>query len=210
VIVLVGGAYVYRAGLAIDADGCPRAYHPEGSPPGLDHLANAGHPGNWWGLACNAVGVPFVQVEGDPAPGFYVATTSLVDKRKSLRDPDRYVDAAMVPYVSIPRDLTRGTTRARPGDLAVACYGGLVCGCIVADVGPAGKPGEGSMALAQALGIPSDPKHGGLSSPAVSYWVQPGSAIEAWPRAGFQMSALEAFVGWGGVERLAKELSSGS
>jgi hypothetical protein len=43
-------ALVYEAGLAVDADGAFRAYHPDDRR-GLDTIAHAGHPGNWWALA---------------------------------------------------------------------------------------------------------------------------------------------------------------
>jgi hypothetical protein len=39
-------AFFFTAGLAIDADGAPDAYHPNDT--GRDFLANAGRPGNWW------------------------------------------------------------------------------------------------------------------------------------------------------------------
>jgi hypothetical protein len=39
----------YRSGLAIDADGAFRAYHPNDRL-GLDSLAHAGRRGNWWAL----------------------------------------------------------------------------------------------------------------------------------------------------------------
>lgn len=42
-------AYFFEAGMAIDADGAYRAYHPTPGK-GLDFLANAGSPGNWWAL----------------------------------------------------------------------------------------------------------------------------------------------------------------
>jgi cold shock CspA family protein len=42
------GAILYRAKFAVDADGCPRAYGPNDT--GLDWTANAGYPGNWWGI----------------------------------------------------------------------------------------------------------------------------------------------------------------
>jgi len=41
------GAF-YKSELTIDADGAYRAYHPKNI--GLDYLANAGSPGNWWAL----------------------------------------------------------------------------------------------------------------------------------------------------------------
>jgi hypothetical protein len=42
-------AFFYESGLAIDADGAPRAYHPNDRL-GLDSLAHADHRGNWWAL----------------------------------------------------------------------------------------------------------------------------------------------------------------
>ena len=42
-------AFFFEAGMHIDADGAYRAYHPISSK-GLDYLANAGKPGNWWAL----------------------------------------------------------------------------------------------------------------------------------------------------------------
>jgi hypothetical protein len=45
-------AAFYESGLAIDADGAPNAYHPCGSPPGLDSLAAAGYPKSCNVLVC--------------------------------------------------------------------------------------------------------------------------------------------------------------
>src|SRR4051794_11780091 len=58
----------------IDADGAYRAYHRE-SGRGLDLLAYAGHPGNWWGIVTHNLrpdGQPIVQGPTDPAPGYYI------------------------------------------------------------------------------------------------------------------------------------------
>jgi hypothetical protein len=96
------GTFFYVAGLAVDADGAFRAYHPT-SRLGLDALVNAGHPGNWWALATDTgktSGHPVVQGKDDPAPGYYVSMTSLYDATNlNERDPRRYVDAAKIPYV---------------------------------------------------------------------------------------------------------------
>ena len=66
-------ALFFVAGMTIDADGSPRAYHPRGSPPGLDFLANAGSPGNFFGIVTDRHGNPVVQSADDPAPGFFVS-----------------------------------------------------------------------------------------------------------------------------------------
>jgi hypothetical protein len=46
-IVEGSSTFFFKAGMAIDADGAPTAYHRIHGK-GLDNLANAGHPGNWF------------------------------------------------------------------------------------------------------------------------------------------------------------------
>jgi hypothetical protein len=153
------GAVAFRGALQIDADGAPNAYGPEGK--GLDFLANAGKPGHWWGLVAEA-GNPVVQSEGDPFPGYYVSTTSLEDRRQPVTRPARYVDATRIPYLALPPQVM-GKDGVKLGDFAavIELSSGRVAFAIVADVGPRERIGEGSIALADALGIPSDPKRGG-------------------------------------------------
>jgi hypothetical protein len=59
-----------------------------------------------------------------------------------------------------------GSAGAKLGDLAVVFNGknGKIVNAIYADVGPSNKIGEGSIALAEALAIPSSPRTGGVSS----------------------------------------------
>jgi hypothetical protein len=167
---------------------------------GLDHIDNAGKPGDWWGVVTNAGGCPVVQGDSDPAPGFCVSTTALVDPRYADRDPRRYVDSETVPYASVPRDLT-GQRGVRMGDVAIAIYKGIAVGAIVADVSPAGHYGEGSIALASALGLPADPRSGGVAM-GVTWLVFPAShASPVWPRtvSDFQAQAVSMFATWGGI-----------
>jgi len=64
-------AFVYKAGMEIDADGSPRAYGPNNS--GIDHTANGGDPGPnpnpWWGGPTNPDGSAIVQSIIHPHPG---------------------------------------------------------------------------------------------------------------------------------------------
>lgn len=194
---LVGGAFCWRSGMAVDADGSPRAYSADDK--GLDFLANAGRPGNWWGIVTNASGLPVVQGALDPAPGYYVSPTSLVDRRYAASDPRRYVDSEKVPYVTLTRDMMqRG---ARMGDLAVVIYGAGMSAAICADFGP--HPGEGSIALAREVGVNPDPRRGGVGS-GVRYAVFKDSA-RGWPRGieEFSEVAWGLFAAWGGFEKLA-------
>lgn len=163
--------------MAINADGCPRTYHPDNKS-GLDYLANAGKPGNWWGIACDVSGKPYIQTESDPAPGFYVSTTALFDKKKKKNDPHRYVNSLTVPYVVVPPELV--SFGIKMGDLCLVSYKDKTMAALVADVGPRGKIGEGSMALANALGIKSSPKNGGVKS-GVSFNVFLKTS-KGWPR----------------------------
>lgn len=166
-------AFFYEAGMTIDADGAPNAYHPENL--GLDDLANAGAPGSWAGLAKNADGEPFIQGPDDPFPGYYVSETALADRSKAVNDPTRYVDASRIPFVVLPGGMAR-ELGARPGDFAVVFNerNGRSSYAIFGDVGPFDRIGEGSMALAEILGIWSDARRGGARR-GILYLVFPGS-----------------------------------
>ena len=189
----------WMSGLAVDADGAFTAYHPDGYP-GLDYLENAGHFGRWWALATNQFGVPYVQGPSDPAPGFYISTTSLVDSTKAVNDPRRYVDSETVNYITMTHALS--TYGVRVGDCAAVSYGDTLAGVIVADIGP--HLGEGSIALAKALGINPDPKRGGCDS-GVRFAVFPKTRT-GWPRADYAQAGLAYLEGWGGSFRLKASL----
>jgi hypothetical protein len=166
-------AFFYESGMTIDADGAPNAYHPDNS--GLDDLANAGSPGIWEGLAKDADGEPIVQGPNDPFPGYYVSSTALADRSKPMNDPTRYVDASKIPFVVLPGGMAR-QLGARPGDFAAVFNprNDKSSFAIFGDVGPFDRIGEGSMALADSLGIRSDARNGGARR-GILYLVFPGS-----------------------------------
>ncbi len=203
-LVEFDGALIWWSGFNVDADGSPHAYAPEGGGPhGLDYLANAGNPGNWYGIVCYDGGHPVIQGPRDPAPGYYVSATALQDHSRAETDPLRYVDSEQIPYVSVPRDVGRGVGL---GDYAYVVRNNKSSGAIVADVGPKGKFGEGSIALAQTLLIPSSPKNGGCDS-GVAYVVFPGSRRSPpWPidLDILLRTARDHFNAWGGFNKLAQ------
>jgi hypothetical protein len=197
--------FFYESGMAIDADGAFRAYHPDDQP-GLDSLDHAGHRGNWWALVTEdgkTSGRPVVQQKSDPAPGFYVSTTALYDPRNSNpRDPHRYVDAAKIPYVVLHPDALK---HARLGDFAtvVNLQNGKTSAAIVADESAPDLPvGEGSIALAKALGIDPSPRSGGKDG-AVAYLIYPGSG-NGRPRSHQEIAAKSRRLlkSWGGLDKL--------
>lgn len=195
-------AFFYEAGMTIDADGAPNAYHPDNI--GLDDLSNAGSPGNWYGLAKDADGEPFVQGPSDPFPGYYVSATALADRTKPVNDPGRYVDASKIPFIVLPGAMAR-QIGARPGDFAVVFNqrNGQSSNAIFGDVGPSDRIGEGSVALAENLGIRSDARNGGARR-GILFLVFPGSG-NGRPRPIEEInSEAEALLqAWGGASRLA-------
>lgn len=210
VVVNVGGsnpvfkltdktALFFRGDLEVDADGSPRAYHPTNDRIALDFKAN-GFPF----AVVHVNGKPHIQGPGDPAPGFFVSTTSLEDKSKAVTDPLRYVDSEKVAYVVLPPAVTT-TGKAKLGDFAVVINkkNAKTSFAIFADVGPRTKLGEGSIALAKALGLKKDPKRGGPVADLI-YVVFPASG-NGKPRSLEEINSIAAqlFSEWGGIEQVS-------
>jgi len=169
-----GDAIFYKAGMAIDADGSPRAYHANDSK-ALDHLHNGGKPGNWWAIV-TVDNKPYIQQANDRYPGYYVSMTSLEDTEKAETDPSRYVNAEVIPYIVLPQKVKQASG-AKLGDFAVVVNksNGKLAYALFADEGPPGKLGEASIALANALGVDANPKNGGIEEYVIMYLVFPGS-----------------------------------
>lgn len=196
-VQIIGGAFVWRSGLEVDADGAPNAYNRD-EKAGLDYLDNARSKTGWCGIVTDQMGAPYVQGPDDPAPGFYVSPTSLQRRDLPVYDPRRYVNACEVPYITCTHDMrARGVML---GDVAMVGYKANTCPAIVADVGP--KPGEGSVALARSLGIPSSPRNGGVDVGV--YFVVFAKTAKGWPRTNEDIAAQAsaAFATWGGMDKL--------
>jgi hypothetical protein len=203
-------AFFFTAGMSIDADGAPRAYHPalpgrpSGVPPGLDDLRNAGRPGHWFGIVTDAHGKPIVQRKSDPAPGFYVSATSLVYRNGlPARDPRRYVDASEIPFFVLPPPALH-VGQARLGDFGAVWnrHNRRLALAILADLGPKTRIGEGSIALARALGIPDSPLTGGATG-GIVYVVFAGSGNGfARPVGQIHAHGARLLKAWGGIPRL--------
>lgn len=191
-------AFFFTSGMTIDADGAPNAYNPEDT--GLDDLSNAGQPGHWDGIIADEEGNPVVQGPDDPFPGYYISCTALSDRTKERVDPTRYVDATKIPYIALPGELAH-ESGARLGDLAVVVNTrkGTFSYAIFADIG---RLGEGSIALADNLGIWSDARNGGRWG-GILYLVFPGSGdhrpmtIEE-----INQRTETLFHDWGGIEHI--------
>lgn len=175
-----GYAIIFKENMNIDADGSPRAYGPDNS--GLDWTANGGKPGNWWAIVTDngqKDGNPIIQRENDPFPGMYVCTTSLHDSTHNINDPLRYVNAEHVPYISLPLPVRQRAHISIGGFVWVFnTETGKSSYAIYADAGGNKGIGEGSMFLAESVGLKNNPKTGGgTDKNIIIYVVLPGTTF---------------------------------
>ena len=189
----------FTAGAHLDGDGAngqfgeDPCYAPKSYSGGtLDALANAGGPGNWFGVVTDTGerdGTPIVQSASDPCPGAFISATSLHllgsdGKALPRSSPFRYVDSATVPYIVVPPMIISGVAGVVLGCRATATNtkNGMSVEAVVADVGPSNKLGEISVACAKALGVaaPAGTKHpansGGVDEHIIEYKLFPGTA----------------------------------
>jgi hypothetical protein len=211
-ITSISSGVLFEAGMAIDADGAPNAYGPHDK--GLDLTVHARGRKGWAGVLADERGQPVLQKRG-PYRGYYVSTTSLEDANtKRDADPRKYVDARKIPYIVLPVEVA-GKFGIRLGDFAVVSNqsNGRLAYAIYADVGPSGKLGEGSIALAKVLGLPSNPRSGGVED-GVWFLVFPGSGHgpgRLRTLKEINRSAAKLYKTWGGSRRLrACEISQPS
>jgi len=97
----------------------------------------------------------------------YLPDTSGVDSRGAP------LDASTLPFIVIPLASTRfryADYGIRTGQIGLAMYGDRMVFGIFGDAGPASIIGEASFAMAEALGIPSSPRTGGVDA-GVTYLV---------------------------------------
>ena len=199
----IGDAVLFHSGMYVDADGAPNAYGPHNR--GLDFTANAVRGGRFLSVATNPDGKPVIQRSGR-FKGFYVSTTSLHNAAGSPTAAGTYVDARKIPYIVLPPEFIKQFSVAL-GDLAMVTNrrNGKTSFAIFADVGPHGKIGEGSIALARALDLNDDPRYGGTGNSSIAYLVFPKSGLgpgKLRSAKEIKTSGLSAFRRWGGVRRL--------
>ena len=199
----IGRAVLFHAGMTVDADGAPNAYAPHNK--GLDFVANARNGGKLVGVATRSDGTPVIQRSGR-FKGYYVSTTSLRNAAGSVSASGTYVNATKTPYIVLPPEFMEQFGVAL-GDLAVVINrkNGKSSPAIFADVGPHGKLGEGSIALARALGLDDSPRRGGTSASSIAYLVFPRSGLvpgKLRTAKEIKSSTLKVYREWGGARRL--------
>jgi hypothetical protein len=209
-------AYTYKTTrMALDADGAPKAYHPD-NVSGLDDPANAGFPHGGWKDVLVAdpanPGRPFVQPNG-PTAGFFVSMTALQGAGDAT-DPKKYVDAGQIPYLVFPGNFHKLKGTGTTGDFVMAknLNNGRVISGLVADIGGADHDlGEVSLAMATGLGGNNpNPRNGkGMPPGPYRYVVFPSShKAPKWPLTAAQVdqaaqALLAAAGGWAAFESLS-------
>jgi hypothetical protein len=165
-------------------------------------------------MATDAQGVPIIQGDTDPNPGYFVSTTALKQPGEDTRTPQAQLDSNTVPFAVIPKTWQySGTPGPKVGDFGVAYRrsNGKLAFFVIGDIGPSNKIGEGSIALHQALG--NDPfmvRYGvrrarkGIGGQDVVYLMFPNSAQadQKLDIAMIERLAGEKLQAFGGIERL--------
>ena len=175
-----GSAIYFTGKMDVDADGSPHAYNADNT--GLDSNKNGkDQNGNWVGVLTDTAGKPLKQGPDDPAPGYYISTTSLQDEVRAKSDPYRYVDSEQIPFIVLPGGHLGA---AGLGDYAVVINlkNGKMISAIAADSGPKHKVGEASIAVAKALlgNKAASPRTGGTGE-GIRYVVFPNSRNSVFP-----------------------------
>ena len=106
---------------------------------------------------------------GDPC---FQPDTSLHNNGKPLNSDKEF-------FIVLPPQVIKAVPPVVLGSQATVTYKDVTVPAVVGDVGPYSKIGEISIALANALGINSNPSNGGVESPTVSYTVTPGVSAVA-------------------------------
>ena len=170
--------YYFRSRFDVDYDGAPKAYHKD-KDKGFDKRSNVRDEN----LVKKANGDLYEQASGD-AKGYYISTTSILDRKKNDTNVTKWADAMTLPYFVLPGKFMSDR------NIKLGCWGYIInsnnnrqASAFLCESGPNDKIGEGSHALAVKLGLPvneneSDKnsnnwlgKNIGTSDPIIDFYV---------------------------------------
>lgn len=119
-----------------------------------------------------------LEIDGDGSGGNAENDPCFQDDT-TLHDPhDVALNARKVPWFVVPPRLIRAVPQVVLGCIgnATNAVTGQASPFVVADIGPDDKLGEGSICLAERIGVPSSPINGGITRRIIRIELFPGSA----------------------------------
>lgn len=167
-----GSVMQFTADMACCSDGSPTSYAPNNK--GDDYTANAGHPGDWWGVVTKN-GNPVIQngvAPQQPNKGYYISCTAYFRSKYQETDVRRWLDARVVPYVVVTSGLRSKVPPIVLGCRATVEYNGKIIECVTGEIGP--DLGEASQHVCSLFGLSPNPKNGGSSERVFKYKIYPG------------------------------------
>lgn len=128
-------------------------------------------------ISFNGVSVSYTtkwfRVDGDGGANIYHDPCWQADTSAHTVD-GKPVDALSIPYVVANPLVAAAVPGVVLGCRAQVTYRGKTVEAVVADIGPRKKIGEGSIKLAELLGMPKSPISGGEEGEPVTWVIYPG------------------------------------
>jgi hypothetical protein len=124
-----------------------------------------------------------MDIDADGAGGHWESDHTGQSETSLQYGSGQSLNPGTLPFFVLPMDFRKSHPQVALGDLALVRYesSGRQAFALYGDNGPRGTIGEGSIKLAQMLGIPDDPNRGGTPG-GVTYIVFPGSRGKSIPR----------------------------
>lgn len=202
--------FCYKAAMAIDVDGSPRAYSAGATEPApLDGLGSvdAGGTATMYIQQREKTVKGAKRVGEGPFKDFYVSRTSLLYNEDEMHKCSNFVDAELIPYVVFP-DRPGTFTDVKIGDMAyvIDTTNWRATHAIFADTNP--RVGEASLRVAQNLGRSDLNAGNGEESDRFVYLIFPGTRFAPlesaphWPEEMIKQEADKAFAAWGGMDQV--------
>jgi peptidoglycan hydrolase-like protein with peptidoglycan-binding domain len=197
--------YFFRANMAIDVDGSPKAYYPRNEKPALDRIADADAEGGSTTYIQGQVNPKTGHKGEGPYDGYYVSATSLRFNNEMYKTTN-FLDAEEIPYIVLPLSVPS----AKLGDLAyvIDLRSFEATHAIWGDSGGRDICGEASIRVARNLKLDQLNAQNGEDENFFVYVVFPGTKLNPdedpphWTDDSIKEEADKHFDDWGGLDQV--------